>query len=62
MKRGRPHKPADEVRSCRFMLRLTTEERDQFEAAANAQGESLSEWIRRACVLREIWTVVRKKA
>jgi len=48
----RPKKPADEVRSQVLQLRLTAVERAAMERGAEAAGEQLSEFIRRAAMER----------
>jgi uncharacterized protein (DUF1778 family) len=48
----RPKKPADEVRSQVLQLRLTVGEREAMERGAEAAGEQLSEFIRRAAMER----------
>lgn len=45
--RGR--KPRSGVPGKPFSLKLTPDERSSFEAAAEQDGESLTEWIRNAC-------------
>jgi len=51
-----PHKPGPKPRSGEathgtsvFTMRLTGEERAQYEAAAKAKSMSVSEWIRDCC-------------
>jgi uncharacterized protein (DUF1778 family) len=50
---GRPKKPPAEVLSERVEIRLTVDEKERFEQAAEQSGVSLSEWLRqraqRAC-------------
>jgi len=59
----RPKKPADEVRSQVLQLRLTVGEREAMEKGAEAVGEQLSEFIRRAALDRsEKATAAHEKA
>lgn len=55
-KRGRPKKPPSEALIERVDLRLSTEEKQRFEAAAGRAGLGLSAWI------REVLTRAAKKA
>jgi uncharacterized protein (DUF1778 family) len=45
-KRGRPPKPTDELQTERIELRVTSAERQSYDAAAEKAGKSLSAWIR----------------
>jgi hypothetical protein len=45
-KMGRPPKPPDEVRAGVYQLRLTADERAEYDRAAERAGVNLSEWIR----------------
>jgi predicted HicB family RNase H-like nuclease len=54
---GRPKKPPDQILSERVEIRLTADEKERFEAAAESAGVSLSEWLRkigqRTCARRK---------
>lgn len=43
---GRPPKAPGEAKSQVYQLRLTADEREQWESAAAKAGKTLSEWIR----------------
>ena len=43
---GRPPKAPGEAKSQVYQLRLTADEREQWESAAERAGKTLSEWIR----------------
>ena len=43
---GRPPMPDDERKAHMFRIRMTQAERDEIDRAADAQGESASEWAR----------------
>ena len=43
---GRPPLPEDERKGHMFRIRMTQAERDEIDRAAEAQGESASEWAR----------------
>jgi uncharacterized protein (DUF1778 family) len=48
-KGGRPPKPEGERKSSTVLLRITLEQRERYEQAAEAKGQSLSDWIRSVC-------------
>jgi uncharacterized protein (DUF1778 family) len=43
---GRPPLPAKERKAHMFRIRMTQAERDEIDRAAEAQGETASEWAR----------------
>jgi hypothetical protein len=45
-KMGRPPLPDDQRKGHMFRIRMTQAERDEIDRAADAQGESASEWAR----------------
>jgi uncharacterized protein (DUF1778 family) len=47
--RGRPPKAEAERKTNRLMLKMTTEQRERYEQAAEAKGQALSDWIRSVC-------------
>lgn len=49
-KRGRPPKEPKEVLDERLYVRLTSEEKQLLESAADIQGKKLSTWIREKLV------------
>jgi uncharacterized protein (DUF1778 family) len=47
---GRPKKPEGEARDLRLEIRVTAEERQRLQRAAETAGKTLSDWLRDVAV------------